>query len=501
MKKILFIATVACLSLAACEEVGNGEGNGDITDNPILSDKPTTSLQPSEQKVKLESVAQNFMSECSPEDFEKISNIADAFVEKFGVEGYDLSQFYNWINSQYETAWKGDYEATTSGGTVNVNESYDLLFLIANHKGHFHFEENGVTVDSLYNGLKATCTINANNYEAVIEQSGKVTNAIYTLTDNDYHTGNGYYNEEGEWIEVSSSTQVANKWRMKLTVGVPERLDITINENGSPLAQITAEFTPGFTASGIVPTKDSFSTEVTIRIEDYEYVIENLKYDGASGTASTSQTLKKNGKTLISYNVSGNVRIEVATEKEEWDGNSYEYQYVKASLAKDITAALDILGEVQVIGSCSNAIEASEEIDAFWDALYNDKNIADENTAKRHLDNFNAKFDFGVFYDKGNNKQADLVFEYRHNPGENVDWDINNDGVVNGYDRYESYYELFPVIVFNDGSRYSVEEYFTEDAFGNLVDSIYDVCDSFSEMFGFSFAEELEPIAPGTEVM
>ena len=484
MKKILFIATVACLSLAACEEVGNGEGNGDITDNPILSDKPTTSLQPSEQKVKLESVAQNFMSECSPEDFEKISNIADAFVEKFGVEGYDLSQFYNWINSQYETAWKGDYEATTSGGTVNVNESYDLLFLIANHTGHFHFEENGVTVDSLYNGLKATCTINANNYEAVIEQSGKVTNAIYTLTDNDYHTGNGYYNEEGEWIEVSSSTQVANKWRMKLTVGVPERLDITINENGSPLAQITAEFTPGFTASGIVPTKDSFSTEVTIRIEDYEYVIENLKYDGASGTASTSQTLKKNGKTLISYNVSGNVRIEVATWKDEWDGNSYEYQYVKASLAKDITAALDILGEVQVIGFCSNAMEASDEMEAFWDALYSDGDVVNENAAQRHLGNFNAKFDFGVFYDKGNNRQADLEFEYRHNPGEEADWDINGDGLVNGNDRYNGYYEFFPVIVFNDGSRYSVEEYFTEDAFGNLVEDFYEFCESFGEVFG-----------------
>lgn len=481
MKKILFLATLACV-FAACDEFGKEVVN--ITDNPILSDEPTTPLQPSEQKVKLESVARNFMSECPAEDFEKISGIADAFVEKFGVEGYDLTQFENWIDSQYETAWKGDYEVTTSGGKVDVTESYDLLFLIANHKGHFDFGEKGVTVNTEYDGLKVTCSVNGNSYEAVIEQSGKVTNAIYTLTDNDLSTGNGYYTEDGEWIEVSSSTQVTNKWNMKLTVGVPERIDITVSENGSPLAQITAEFTPGFTASGIVPTKDSFSTETTIRIEDYEYVIENLKYDGAAGTASTSQTLKKNGKTLISYNVSGNVRIEVVTEKEEWDGYSYEYQYVKASLAKDITAALDILGEVQVIGFCSNAMEASDEMEAFWDALYSDGDVVNENAAQRHLGNFNAKFDFGVFYDKGNNRQADLEFEYRHNPGEEADWDVNGDGLVNGNDRYNGYYEFFPVIVFNDGSRYSVEEYFTEDAFGNLVEDFYEFCESFGEVFG-----------------
>ena len=491
MKKILFLATLACV-FAACDEFGKEVVN--ITDNPILSDEPTTPLQPSEQKVKLESVARNFMSECPAEDFEKISGIADAFVEKFGVEGYDLTQFHNWIDSQYETAWKGDYEVTTSGGKVDVTESYDLLFLIANHKGHFDFGENGVTVNTEYDGLKVTCTVNGNSYEAVIEQSGKVTNAIYTLTDNDLSTGNGYYTEDGEWIEVSSSTQVTNKWNMKLTVGVPERLDITVSENGSPLAQITAEFTPGFTASGIVPTKDSFSTETTIRIEDYEYVIENLKYDGAAGTASTSQTLKKNGKTLISYNVSGNVRIEVVTEKEEWDGYSYEYQYVKASLAKDVTAALDILGEVQVIGFCSNAMEASDEMEAFWDALYSDGDVVNENAAQRHLGNFNAKFDFGVFYDKGNNRQADLEFEYRHNPGEEADWDINGDGLVNGNDRYNGYYEFFPVIVFNDGSRYSVEEYFTEDAFGNLVEDFYEFCESFGEVFG---VEDEEVELPG----
>lgn len=494
MKKVFYSAAVACLVFAACEDLEK-DGTGSIFDNPILSDKPTTPLQPSEQKTKLESVARNFMDECSAEDFQKISGISEAFSNKFITDSYDFNAFYDWFNLQYETTWKGDYDLTISDGKVNITDSYDLLFLIANHKGHFHFGENAMTVDSSYNGLKATFSLDGKNYEAIIEQSGKVTDAIYSIVDKDVTTGNGYWNEETEeWVDVSSSTQVTNVWNFKITIGIPETLNISIKENGSPLAQVDAKFYPSLTASGIVPSKDSFSSEVTIKIDDYEYILQNLKYDAASGKASASQTLRKNGKTLLYSSVSGDVRIDTGTIKGEMEYGTYEYAYVEATLAKDITAAIDILGELQVIGTCSNALEANDAIEAFWDTLR--ENNPDEKTAQRHLDNFNAKFDFGVFYDKGNNRQADLEIEYLHNMGEEAGWDINGDGIVNGNDRYDDYYSLFPIIVFNDGSKNSIEEFFTEEAFGNLIEDFYNFCENFGEMFGFGFAEELDPVTP-----
>lgn len=465
--------------LSSCDEQTN-KNFGEQTDNPILSDKPTTPLQPSDQKVKLTSVATNLMDKFDEGDFEKISTVTEMFVEKFDDENYDFEPFYNWFEEQLESAYDEGYQKEISNSVVEIKNTTDILILLANHKGHFVFGETGVTVTP-YDGIKATCTLDGKNYEAIIEQKGKVTNAIYEFITKEYtQNSSGYYDENGMWVELGNNTDLNRVWKEKVTVGIPESLLISITENGSPLALADVKFIPSFTASGIELTKDSFSTEMTIQVENYELAINRLMYDGANGKAEFSQVLKKNGEALISTNISGDVKLEIATEKNEWANGSYESHYIKATYAKNISASIDILGELQVIGSCSNAIDASKSLDAFWDAT--DKK--DENTAKRHLDNFNAKFDFGVYYDKGNNKQADMEFSFINNPY-NPGWDINGDGIVNQDDAYDRY-EIIPIIVFNDGSKYSVEEYFTDGSFEDLLEDFEEFCEKFEEIFGYS---------------
>lgn len=207
----------------------------------------------------------------------------------------------------------------------------------------------------------------------------------------------------------------------------------------------------------------------------YEYTVENITYDGASGKGSFSRTISKNGKTLISSVASGDIRFETKKEK---DGN-YEYTIIEASLAKNITATVDILGEIQVVASCSNANDAIESYDKFRQAARSD----DENAARRHLDNLNAKFDTGVFYDKGNNKQAQIIFDFTREVYD-AEWDNNGDGLINSLDTYIEYY-LMPIIVFNDGSKYAIDEYFTEEAFGELITSFEEFCSNYAGLFGF----------------
>ena len=96
---------------------------------------------------------------------------------------------------------------------------------------------------------------------------------------------------------------------------------------------------------------------------------------------------------------------------------------------------------------------------------------------KRHLDNFNAKIKIDVFYDGNNTKQASVEFDLGK-----IEYE---------YDYY--YYDLIPIIVFTDGSKYKIEEFFTENAFGELVDNFLALCESFGELFGLSIEEENVP--------
>jgi hypothetical protein len=195
--------------------------------------------------------------------------------------------------------------------------------------------------------------------------------------------------------------------------------------------------------------------------------------------------LKKEGTALVTNVVSGDVKIDLVKETYR-EGNSYDEDIViEAKIAQNITVAMDILGEIQIIGACSNALDASTSLELFWDALYSNDSTPDEKTAQRHLNNFNAKFDFGIFYDKGNNRQADVEFDYI-NESEPAGYDRNGDGVINEADNYHDF-ELFPIIVFNDGSRYAVEEYFTEKSFGDFIEHVEKFADGYCHVFGYFY--------------
>ena len=144
---------------------------------------------------------------------------------------------------------------------------------------------------------------------------------------------------------------------------------------------------------------------------------------------------------------------------------------------------MDILGEIQVKGSCTNALEASEELEAMWDALsnYDSETGAskkpDLNEGNRHLDNFNAKIKIYVYYDGKDTRQAAVKFALSSYTDDYYD---------------ETYYDLIPILEFSDGSKYKIEEFFTENAFGGLVESFYELCESYAELFGLSIEQDPE---------
>lgn len=495
MNRKLFLggaALCAMFALSSCDELmkiedetkdGQNQETTVTPEDPSDKDEPAAELKPSEQKVKLQEVGQEIMDMCPASEFETLSAIAESFANSvYASEDYDWGTVEEWFETELDDAYSSEEKVTVSDGTRTTEWIADALILMSDHTGLFTLTEDGVVISDYAGGTKAVCTLNGKTYEAEITSEGKVTNAIYAYTDEYTYTNSGYYDENDNWV----SGDILNVYKDKatFTVGVPEKINVSVSENGSPLLTLTAEFTPSFSKEGIDLTTDSFATKITAAINGYERIIEKAAYNGETGKTEYSETFKKDGTVIYSAKVSGDAKIEEVVEKWEDSYSSETYTTIKVHKAQNIVASVDIIGQIQVYGKCSDGMEAYEELDAMYEELsrYDDEGnekTPNENEAQRHMSNFNTKFDLNVYYDGGSNKQAGIEFEIISYP---ADYDRNGDGLINNDD---CYYDIAPVIVFNDGSRYKVEEYFTEDSFSSIIESFEAFCNSFAEVIGF----------------
>ena len=104
---------------------------------------------------------------------------------------------------------------------------------------------------------------------------------------------------------------------------------------------------------------------------------------------------------------------------------------------------INLLGELQVEGKCSDLVRMAELADAY---------VEDEDEFERVIDIMNSLIDIHLYYDCTSTEQASIELEPMMETDEY-------------YGEY--YYWAEPVIVFNDGSRYLFYEYFDEEIEAN----------------------------------
>ena len=479
-------------------------------------------LTPSEQKAKLDSVGVKVLDACPAEDVEDFFDFGSAFVKEYidRDDEYDFDALFEFgedaaesSRKEYKDEWWYDSALKQS---VN-NNVWDIVVVLSNHKGDFTFGKNALTKDgnSTYDGVRVKMPLRGKNYEARLNTSGKTTKAFYRyLYYSEYNNSYGYWDENADqWVSVDGVVKEIYQEDYKFEIHVPENIEIGIYEDGNPMATLKVKTSQSFSAAGLDPTIDNINYDVTVFLNNgYEIDINDIAYDGAKGTAGGAFNMKKDGKSIVSASVSGQAQIENITESEqrndEYDNRRWEETSVKVNYANNIDLLVDILGEVQLKGTCSDVKELNEAIDKYYDELsyWDDSMVSnsgptrtpDEAAAARHLNNINAKLNLSVYYNYDyTKKQAHVEFEMSK---ERCDWDPNNDGNYNNdYD-----YDLMPVIVFNDNSRYTIEDYFTEEAFKNLLDKSETFAEGYDRLFGEYFdgllsKEELQPQDPSLD--
>lgn len=374
------------------------------------------SMTPDENKARLEEVGQKVIAKFKPEVQEnliKAVNDFQIYANEGNLEVYDkygASEFA----SQLASVVKSTVEGANLGGIMALAAPDSHLYEAARIYGIY-----------TYNGSSWSRT----------ESTDKIEFRFTT--------------EEGKSVVVTAQ---ASEGGAELTI---EGETIVIPQQVT--ATVTIEGRTEFSAN--VRTSCNFGSTVTvdIAIDANGYVVkENVTVNPNSGSCSASFGI--DGETIVAMN--GTFTGNNLTNPDHIYDN-YE------TIVGNATAVVSILNEAQLKGSCS-------DISAMVHELYNlEWDSSNIESARQEAAIYNKYITAGLTYDNATNFVATLeIAPYEYESSYTTDvWNPDTQQyeqkVITNY-----YYYTEPLIVFtSDGSRFSLEDYFTEENFGGLIES------------------------------
>ena len=374
------------------------------------------SLTPDENKARLEEVGQKVIAKFKPEVQEnliKAVNDFQIYANDGNLEVYDKYAPAEFA-SQLASVVKSTVEGANLGGIMALAAPDSHLYEAARIYGIY-----------TYNGSSWSRT----------ESTDKIEFRFTT--------------EEGKSVVVTAQ---ASEGGTELTI---EEETIVIPQQVT--AAVTIDGKTEFSAN--VRTSCNFGSTVTvdIAIDANGYVVkENVTVNPNSGSCSASFGI--DGETIVAMN--GTFTGNNLTNPDHIYDN-YE------TIVGNATAVVSILNEAQLKGSCS-------DISAMVHELYNlEWDSSNIESARQEAAIYNKYITAGLTYDNATNFVATLeIAPYEYESSYTTDvWNPDTQQyeqkVITNY-----YYYTEPLIVFtSDGSRFSLEDYFTEENFGGLIES------------------------------
>ncbi len=374
------------------------------------------SMTPDENKARLEEVGQEVIAKFKPEVQEnliKAVNDFQIYANDGNLEVYDKYAPAEFA-SQFASVVKSTVEGANLGGIMALAAPDSHLYEAARIYGIY--------------------TYNGSSWSRA-ESTDKIEFRFTT--------------EEGKSVVVTAQ---ASEGGTELTI---EGETIVIPQQVT--AAVTIEGRTEFSAN--VRTSCNFGSTVTvdIAIDANGYVVkENVTVNPNSGSCSASFGI--DGETIVAMN--GTFTGNNLTNPDHIYDN---YMTIGGSANAQVT----IMNEVQVKGSCSDISAMVRELDNLvWDS----SNIE---SARQEAAIYNKYITAGLTYDNATNFVATLeVAPYESESSYttsvwNPDTQQYEQKVITNY-----YYYTEPLIVFtSDGSRFSLEDYFTEENFGGLIES------------------------------
>ena len=409
MKKILIFMAAASLLLTSCDDFFKNqveEKPNDQIENPDNNGDPMEELTPNEQKARLEEVAENLMAEYPAGDFDQFFKMVSRFNEKYfeSVNDQYWDSFFEYCEEKGEEMFFFSEDESEKNGEIYYSWNVEAFLEFSDLHGILTLGEQSASCKD-YDGTKVVFSLDGNDYVAEMKASGKTETAIYRHEDiYGYENYDGYYDyENGYWVDNYVMVHYNDSFYFE--VSVPEKVNITLTKNGKDYASVEVAFARRFSEEGVSITTDCFQITTTVTIDGHSVVIEKTGYDAATGKAEVSCCLKKGSDEIVKAVAAADVKVKFITETDEWGSGYSDYTYPEFTLAKNFDLYFDVLGQLQVIGKCTDGVALAEYIENFYDA-------SNSSQAERALDNINNYIDLGLYYDKSVTRQAELVMDY-----------------------------------------------------------------------------------------
>lgn len=285
-----------------------------------------------------------------------------------------------------------------------------------------------------------------------------------------------------------------------------EVVNLTVNSNlafdADMFSNHNSEYKSGFDENDNWFYDNKYESKLDLKVDYTNLNLDaSLDVNGYNETWKTTATksgfeskaeVKINGKSMLKAEaaLAADVDALITQLCEEstgsWQYSSYDdddyeededFKFISTTI-KNFAVKIDVMGKAQIYGKCDSfeqMYKALLDDDKYYD--YENDIFNFEEYAK-YVDRVNDTYSITVHYDNTKTVQANIEFEAYEYESE---WD-------EGY----MYHDIRPILIFAaDNSRYTFEDYFTENSFKDFVDAIEDLAEEFDDMYGDYFEEDV----------
>ena len=453
MKKNYFYLLVLLLSLVfvACDNNKPDEEFGK-TSNP-----EKTELTASEQKQKLQTVAEELIGVFNTNDQKDVIALADYLVEKY--EDYDWDDVYDFYANKFDYV-KSAVEGVKklSHGEVSANVS-SKVYRFSRFTGIF--KANDKTKSWEYEGDSENIVLLFKNEEGVECRAELIaTGVAYTF---DYE--DDYDNDYDLTVEVPNMISFSLKEGDIEHISYTTTLDIKASTSVKQTTSV--RFTNITLSSEAIATKNSVSGSVLVKYGD-RTIFEgsasapNCKLKDKTDAQEWEDWFEMYGESL--WNEDATVKY----------GNLVGYANILEQIQKKV-AVSDLTGYYTAYDKLDEEYEDRYGSDyecyhkAWWNSYEYNKDYA--NLLNNYLT--------GIVYYSSDVEQARLQFEVDSYERYCYNYDTDDD-------HYADFYDVMSVIYFpKDDTSYSFEDYFTEKAFSGVIDLTEELANKYLLLFDY----------------
>ena len=426
--------------LTACSEKNDEE------EEQEQGGAPAGALTPDQNKERLSQIGTDFTKAIPASDFDELDQLARHIKDTYCNDD-QTEDVENWAEDCFKSL-----TATALPDEITDYATYKYtqrIYVLSQFHAHLTYNDNEDSqkweVQNGTNDLQATCKDqNGQQVVAKLTTSGSPKKVFIgeIETDKDYE-----YGSYRTIYEMDKAYAV-----------IPENINITLTRGNQALVSITVKTDlSSISGENFDLSKDAATVSMKVQLAGYDIQCNRVTAQANKESGAVVNFLiNKNGKKLLSADVTATVGLPTGLVwSENTDTDDFEDKIVDVS-GKVSVCKLDVLGQLQVTAVCSDAKKIKNQFETA------DDNRKDASIVQNCAQEANSCFTAQFFYDGSSTAQGRMELEATP----------NSKGTK---------YNLEPVIVFPDGSRYNMinESYFNEDNFKSLVD----LCDKLTENY------------------